>query len=186
MDAQIELPFLFNIWKHHLGFLKNFIEKAARGRVEHEELSEPLLKMGNSMIDIYYGSLPVEGIIEDIRRQLVSNENYEKTTYKDLITRSPGRYRNIKISDGSVWTLLAGNDPHRYIHIHPARGSLCTMRIGAVALKTALLLKIFYPGGLTADELVDVVNQLRCEFLGESPIKNLSYTRSISKMLDLL
>ncbi len=185
MHPPIDPPFLFNAWKHHLGFLRRFVDNAIGSKLSKEELKVYLVKMGNSMIDVYYGPLSIGEITGDVRSFLIEHGSFDSAGYHRLINKCPGKFHNIKISDGSEWTLLLGNDSDRYVHIHPARRSRHTMRVRAIALKTALLIMIYYPKGLPVDELVESVNLLRKEFLDESPIKNVSYTRSISKVLDI-
>ncbi len=185
MRAQIAGPFVFNAGKHHAGFLKSVIAESRKKVMSKEQILEFLLKIGNSMIDIYYGTLSIEEIVEDIKKHLVAEGHFAEGRYLQFIHRMPGKYANVAIRDASVWTLLLGNDPDHYIHLHPARQSPHTLRVRALALKTALLLKIYYAEMLESGDLVILVNEVRSNFLDESPIKNISYTKSLVRVLGL-
>ena len=186
MQYHIPSPFVFNAQKHHAGFLRNFISEAFRYGLIKAELLNFVQKIGNSMIDIYYGALSIDDVITEIRNQLVAEEHFEKEAFENFINKAPGAFVNINISDTSVWTLLIGNDHECYIHIHPARQSPHTLRVGALALKTALILKIYYSSRIESGDLVFMVNEVRQNFLDESPIKNISYTKNLMRVMKLI
>ena len=167
-------PFLFNAIKHHAGFIKDFIAKVRESADKEAMLENALLKMGSSVIDFYYGSLYPPEIIADIEKRLKSMGSFEPVAYGLLLEKSHGakRYHNIDISDGSTWILLPGNNHEHYLHIHPARGSAHTIRVRAMALKTAVCLRIFYNELPPPDAMVDTVNEVRRRYLNESPVKN--------------
>ncbi len=183
MDPLIPEPFLLNPFKHHSGFLKSFILKHQNLELTKNELAPYLLKMGNCMIDLYFGDLKIPDIIGEITTLLKHDEIFDKEAYVHYLKSHPKSYWNIKLSDGSEWTLLIGDDDSRYIHIHPARGSKHTVRVRAIALKTALIMKLFHADELDQIDMVFLTNRIRNNYLDESPIKNLTYTKGIRKAL---
>jgi len=186
MDAGIQKPFLFNALKHHSGYNNSFIKECQTFGIEDASLNNYLLKMGNCMLDLYYGHLEITHILSDIEIKLRKAGNYLPESFKKYISCSSKDFQNIQISDHSTWTLLIGNEAERYIHIHPARGSIHTIRIRAIALKTALIMKMFYADQLGQQDLVGLTNEIRSKYLGESPIKNITYTRGIRRALKYL
>ncbi len=181
-------PFLFNALKHHAGFIREFIAVVKAAGDKEEQVEATLLKMGNSMIDFYYGDLTPRQIISDIENRLKSMESFDRGSYYALLERSHGkkRYHNLEIRDQSTWTLLPGNNDLHYLHIHPARGSKHTIRVRAMALKTAVCLKIFYDRIPAGSDLVAVVNDVRRNYLRESPVKNASNLKGILRVLKFL
>lgn len=184
MDRVIPIPFLFNTWKHHTGFLKEFIHD--NRSQNHFEIKVPLLKMGKSVIDLYFGDLSIDEIIIDVKRHLQGIDCFSKARYQSFIKLSKGEFLNIIIRDGSTWTLLIGNDPDRFIHLHPARGSDFTVRVRATALKTAVVLSLFYSDKIEQTDIVELINKVRLEFLGESPVKNQKNIQGVKKVLEVL
>ncbi len=183
MDIFIAKPFVFNPLKHHSGFIKSLISDCRTSGIEVACLQEYLLKMGNCMIDLYFGELGIKQILSDIEKRLRKADSYDPESYIKYITASSKNFQNIQISDHSTWTLLIGNEPERYLHIHPSRGSSNSIRIRAIALKTALIMKIFYADQLEQEDLVSLTNEIRSKYLGESPIKNITYTKGIRRAL---
>ncbi len=185
---QFPRPFLFNALKHHAGFVREFIGNLKADSYREEQIGDALLKMGNSMIDFYFGSMSPREVINDIENHLKSMHAFEIGAYHELLERSHGamQYYNMKISDHSTWTLLPGNNKLHYLHIHPARGSKHTIRVRAMALKTAVCLRIFYNILPNGNELINAVNEVRHKYLHESPIKNDSNLKGILRVLKFL
>jgi len=177
-------PFLFNPLKHHAGFLRTFAGDWGTGRINDWDASLSLLRIGKCMLDLYYGALSIPEIVCEMRAILQSKQLIERRAYLDFISGSKRRYQIIEVSDGSRWTLLQGKDPLRYIHIHPARSSCYTIRVGALALKTAIILKAKHDKSTYPSDLVTAVNRVRDEFLRESPVKNSTYTLGVTKVLE--
>jgi hypothetical protein len=186
VEPLIPKPFLLNPYKHHSGFLKAFIHDNRGSDLNKHDLGSNLLKMGNCMIDLYFGDAGVKDIIREVGDYLKKEGIYEQNQYIRHLNDLPKKYLNIQLSDGSCWTLLVGDDETRYIHIHPARRSKNCVRVRAIALKTALILKIYYFEELETTDMVTLVNRVRQNYLDESPIKNFSYTKGIRKALDHL
>ena len=135
------------------------------------------------MIDLYYGNLSIEDICKEITEILKTENHYKKDEYISFLNSIGKKYRKIKLSDGSGWTMLIGREAERYIHIHPSRASKRTIRVRAIALKTALMLLIYRELSDLENELVPAVNDIRLNYLGESPIKNESYTKGLRRVL---
>ncbi len=138
------------------------------------------------MVDVYTGILPISGILQDIRFQLEKQGLFNEQEFRHFINVKPGKFHNIQVSDGSIWTLLAGKDQDRYLHIHPARKSSDTIRVPAISLKTAFLLRVLFDGKEKEGDLVELVNIIRARYLKESPVKNASYTKRIQRILPFM
>lgn len=178
-------PFLFNTYKHHFEFIREFIHQAKNQALDEEEVKSIFLKMGRLMIDLYHGNLTPVNISDEIKKHLESIACFEENRYTNFILKSPKKYKTIGLSDGSNWTLLVGRDYERYIHLHPSRGSKHTIRIKAIALKTAICIKVFYDQKLSSNNLVEIANEIRIKYLDEAPIKNEIYTKGLRRVLNL-
>ena len=178
-------PFLFNELKHHFYAQLQFIRQARAKKLSPQQISDDMLKIGNSMIDLYFGTLSVADICLEIGDLLKSENHYKKECYHKYLNSVTKKYRKIQISDRSSWTLLVGREEGRYIHIHPSRASIYTIRVRAIAVKTALMIMIFYDIDKVKGELVKIVNDIRTNYLGESPIKNESYTIGLKRILNI-
>jgi hypothetical protein len=183
MHSDIPAPVLFNPLKHHTGFINEFVDYCRTGELGKKAFKDQLLKVGTCMIDIYHGELGVQDIVLNVEAKLKAEGSYHFDAYMNFISRSGKNYELIRLDDGSTWTMLPGNDKNRWIHIHPARGSLNTIRASAMALKTAITLKAWYPEELSERSLVELTNNARREYLDESPIKDTGDTRSLQKVL---
>ena len=185
LNQDLASPFLFNALKHHHGYQINFIEKTKNTENNGAELKSQLIKVGRLMIDLYYGPLSTICIGEEIKQNLLLLNVYAEDSYKNFIGNIGKKFRIMELSDGSNWTLLIGREHDRYVHIHPSRGSKYTIRVGALAIKTAICLQIYFPDKLKTHNLVNLTNEVRKKYLHESPIKNEIYTRGIKRVLDL-
>ena len=185
INQDLTAPFLFNALKHHHGFQIDFIEKTKNTGNNHTELKNQLIKIGRLMTDLYYGPLSTMSIGEEIQQNLMLSNFYAKDSYKKFIVITGKKFRTMELSDGSNWTLLIGRERERYLHIHPSRGSKYTIRVGALAIKTAICLQIYFPDKLKTTSLVNLTNEVRNKYLNESPIKNENYTKGIRRVLDL-
>jgi len=171
-------PVTFNPYKHHLGFLEDQIKKWQNQ--ECHVVNNELLFIGNNLIDLYYGRLSVDDIL---------NESY-KFFKKTGIPNSgklerwlhPFEYRKIILSDKSLWIIKKGTDSKRFIHIHPAKNSPFSVRVRATTLKTVIALKI--QSNIYGKNNIDLgtVNKIRTTYLGLSPIKNLEKGKGILRL----
>jgi len=97
-----------------------------------------LVVIGHSLIDLYVGYLSVKQIVEETLHML-HQINITNTIQYETWLRSGGGYRIIQLTDKSQWTLRRSKANNiQYIHIHPARNSLHTIRIKSESLKTAI------------------------------------------------
>jgi len=185
-NSQLPPPTIFNGLKHHRLVILDFIEESKEKNYPIAELNHIMKKIGNSMIDLYNGDMKPQEISVEIIDLLKSKSNFYKDAYHKYVLDIPKKYRKVRISDGSEWTLLLGREPEFYLHIHPARGSEYTTRVRAISIKTAILLKVFFEKELANGNLVSLVNKVRTDYLQESPIKNETDTISLKRVLDLL
>lgn len=180
----VAIPFLYNQLKHHRNFIKSFSNNFSAN--DPEIFRNSIKKIGGSVIDLYYGNLASSEITDQITTKLKTNQAFESQQYLNYIRSDEKLFRNVSLSDSSEWTLLYGKDPERYIHIHPARNSNHSVRIRAMALKTALAIKVFFRLEPRSNDFVDIVNKARVDILRESPVKDERNIGGIIKVLDLL
>src|SRR5262249_4245436 len=116
--------------------------------------------------------LAAEGkLAEEVYRPWVlANSGYQTLTFPD---------------DGTVWVLRVA-DEARYVHVHPGRWTPQTQRVRANVLKTAVLALAHtrLHGGDPRD--VQLVNRLRVEHLGLSPMREIAGEQGLGVVLDLL
>lgn len=152
-------PFLFNPLKHHLAYIQRYIIETTPSL-----LSENLLKIGGSQMDLYTGRLAIEEICQQIKLQLFADNAFDRVSFQKSLKRG---YQKLTLSDDSKWILRTGNDPDRYIHLHPGRYSPHSIRIKASTLKTVIGCLVIY--GKSDIDLLKI-NQVRTEVLGLSPV----------------
>lgn len=169
-------PILFHPLKHHLGYIRHFIQHST-----DEAFYAAIPRIGASQMDLYCGELSLRNIGQEILGQLLAMEIGTESDFVSYLTSSAG-YQNLTISDGSTWTLLRGDDPERYVHIHPARYALHCIRVKAGALKTAIMM---LRQGLTPKGDTTQVNALR-NSIGLSAIKNLQESEGIGRIWEVL
>lgn len=182
-DYQIAEPVLFNPLKHHLGFIKEYLESKidTPGNDENRLLKE-LKHIGSSVTDVYTGTITVKGIFHETIQCLVSKNMISFESYKAWIEKNANGYHITELSDGSRWTYKFHNNPVRYVHIFPARNSPHTFRVKANTLKSALIYSIIVGKDLvTASDL----NRART-LLSLSPVKYPDDTEAILEMIEIL
>lgn len=186
-EENIPIPILFNCRKHHKNFIREKISCYFEiGESGLEMLKRDLLQIGNSQLDLYLGKLAPRKISYQIKKKLKSRNLIEKESYVNWILSSRKQYRMISLSDKSKWTLRIGDDKSRYVHIHPGRYSINSIRIRALTLKTAIIysyLKKIYLNDI--DEL-RMLNDLRNKILDVPPLKTLSKSKSLIKTIEIL
>lgn len=180
-------PFLFNPMKHHAGYISGFIKHIIACREDSTEtLKNELILIGKSQTDLYTGK---EEPLEVTRQILDFLENSRLTgeiRYLSWLGAEKPGYRRFTLKDGSEWILLPGKTPGRWVHIHPARYSLYSIRVRAETLKTAIAV-LYHSGKYGLDNFdLDVVNQVRAGLLNQSPIKELSPLRGTGKIIKIL
>lgn len=182
-DYQIPEPYLFNPIKHHLGFIKEFINHNIDNyRSDDQSLIKTIRHLGGSVMDIYTGTLSIRNICNEAEEFLKEREISGYDSFSVWAGTRIDCFRIIRLSDDSQWTLKFYNNPQRYVHIFPARNSRFTFRVKSNTLKSALIYNIIIGKDLvTSDDL----NKVRPLF-GLSPIKNSLATEAILEMIEIL
>lgn len=184
-NCRTPIPVTFNCWKHHVGFIKNRIDVIRRKNISDQTLNKMLLIIGNSQMDIYLGNLQPKYVAREIIDKLNSIGVISSENYKSWLSGIGNDFKLLKISDDSVWTLRLGNQPERYIHIHPGRQSKHTVRVKALTLKTAIAVMIkLRKREVTSFDLA-AINNIRKNFLGISPLKKLSFSSGLGKFINI-
>ena len=183
-DYQTPEPILFNPLKHHLGFIRDFVNS----RTEDErnssdnDLIKELKHLGTSVMDIYSGALSVGNICKEVLKFIFEHRLSGKMAFSVWAGGNPDDYRVVQLSDGSQWTFKYHNNISRFIHIFPARGSRYSFRVKSNTLKSALLYYIKVGKDyITSDDL----NRVR-PLLGLSPVRNAVDTEAIVEMIEML
>jgi hypothetical protein len=183
IDYQIPEPILFNPIKHHLGFIKEFINlNIDKPNCDIQMLTRDLKHLGTSVMDIYTGSLSIRNICIEAEEFLKRKDILKKENYSVWTGTKMDCFRIILLSDGSQWTLKYHDNPQRFVHIFPSRNSQHTFRVKSNTLKSALIYNIIIGKDLvTGDDL----NKVR-PFLGLSPVKDAIDTEAILELIEIL
>lgn len=183
LDYQIPEPFLLNPIKHHLAFIREFINyHIDKSGSDIKELSHDLKHLGRSVMDIYTGSMSIGSICAEADALLKQKNVSGIESFSVWAGTGMDCFRIIPLSDGSLWTLKFHNSPLRYVHIFPARNSMYTFRVKSNTLKSALIYNIIIGKNLvTGDDL----NKVR-PLLGLSPVKDAIDTEAILEMIEIL
>jgi hypothetical protein len=186
MHRIVPEPFLFNPLKHHAGFIYHFIAKYDDDRKTDKSLVHDLKSIGRSQMDLYTGSITPPDIAEEIRDRLKKNGLIGINDYLNWIGREKSCFRTITISDESVWILLPGKIPGRWIHFHPGRYSPCTVRVRSETLKTAIATLYFCNKHGNSPDDIQTINHVRVNMLGLSPLKLKVPEKGTGKLIRLL
>ncbi len=180
-------PFIFNDWKHHKIFVKRKIEQfIIGGSKELPVLQNELKNIGDSRTDFYYGNLEPFEITKEIENILLEKEIFKRSDYIIWLNKNKLMYKLIELSDGSLWTLRLGENAKQYIHFHPGRRSVYSIRIKASILKTAIAALVWSGIYLDSPESRLVVNEARQKLLILPPVKNISDNKGILRIIELL
>jgi hypothetical protein len=182
-DYQIPEPFLFNPLKHHIGFIKEFINNNIDYTgSDPNSLTKDLKHLGTSVMDIYTGSLSIRNICVEAEEFLKQKEILISENYATWVGTKLDCFMIISLSDSSQWTLKFHDNPQRFVHFFPARNSQHTFRVKSNTLKSALIYLIIIGKDLvTGDDL----NKVR-PLLGLSPVKDSIDTEAILEMIEIL
>jgi hypothetical protein len=186
-ESDLPLPILLNCWKHHAGFIKEQIHNInPDDKNGVKDILPDLLTIGESQMDLYLGELSPVIIALQIKNQLIKLKVESIKDYKNWILNEGKEYKIIHLPDDSVWTLRIGVNEKRYVHIHPARNSIHTIRIRAITLKTAIIVLswIRISGGLFDD--LKIINKVRKEFLNQPPLKKVYLEKGLAKLFRVL
>lgn len=183
---QVPEPFILNCRKHHLGFLKYWVDRSIDPKNESFlDLKKNLLLIGESQMDLYTGTLYPAEIADQIYTTLLTQNVHQKRDFENWIESPPCGYKNFVIADNSSWTIRKGKEKHRYIHIHPSRYSLHSIRIKANTLKTLIAIKFL----ITVENrnlTLELLNEARLSFFNAPPVKSMTAIKGIEKTMNLL
>lgn len=174
----IGYPVTFNPFKHHFGFLKAQTDKWKKQY--WEVVKNDLNLIGNNMIDLYCGNLKVEEIIEACFNFAMKKNITDAGSLQEWLF--PKEFKKIKLSDHSEWVVRQGLNSANFLHIHPAKYSPSTIRIRASVLKTVLALKILEVRPENNNLPLQLVNRIRKEKLGLSPVKSITKGKGIDRI----
>lgn len=176
MENKKNSPIRFNPLKHHRNAALKALSENSLNQVI--ALIDPIC---NNYVDIYTGDLTPQEIVEQTFLILKLKGVLLRAGFTKWIAVERGLCQ-IRLSDSSDWILRLGNDPEKYIHLHPARTGLHTIRVKGSTLKTIYLLK---QAGTKEDETpsLQLVNRIRQE-AGLSPVKKLEKGKGILACLE--
>jgi hypothetical protein len=183
-DYQIPEPFLFNPLKHHLGYIKEFINLRTddESNDDLKTLIKELKHLGTSVMDVYTGSITVINVCHEIKEFLEKNDLLKKESFSEWAGKNMNNFRQIAFPDGSEWTLKYYENKTRYIHLFPARNSQYTFRVKSNTLKSAIIYCILIGKDfITGNDL----NKVRA-LLNLSPIKDPVDSEAITEMIEIL
>ena len=184
-NCKVPMPVTFNCWKHHADFIKNQTALLQKNKISKDKLRKLLLVIGESQMDLYLGKLSPKQIANEIISNVknIGARNY--SSYRNWISEAGKSYKQMKISDKSVWTLRLGNEKKRHIHIHPGRYSPLTIRVKAVTLKTTIAVNALVEGSEFGLPALISINEVRTSFLKLPPLKSLSLSSGVGKFLNI-
>jgi hypothetical protein len=179
---------LFNLHKHHAGFLRERIGTAvAAGATGLPALADELVIVGTKLMDLYHGPFSPREIADRVMAKLRPARRDTPTEFRAWV-ESAGGYETIEFpEDMSRWVLRTGDEADRFIHVHPARNSPFTVRVRANVLTTAVL-TLAYSAIHGGDPLSrSVVNAVRRDYLGLAPVgRDPSTVEGIGAVIELL
>jgi len=180
---QINGPILFNPLKHHLGFIKEYVNnRIDEPASDIKGLVRELKHLGVSVMDVYTGSLSVRNIGSEIEAFLALNSLHDKEAFRNWTGENKDSVRIISISDGSEWTIKYHDNRLRFVHIFPARNSRHTFRVKSNTLKSAVIYHILIGKDLVTGYDLNKVRPL----LGLSPVKDNVDNEAIREMIEIL
>jgi hypothetical protein len=167
-------PVLLNTWKHHAGWIRWRVGRAAAAGEEGvAALIAEMAVVGHRLMDLYTGSLLPSDVGAEVVGQLRAAGRLEFDVLAEWL-KAQDEYTLVELSDGSKWTIRLGPADGRYLHLHPGRWVPHTMRVQANTLKSATAAHAHarLTGGDPAD--LAVVNAARQKYLGLLPVRELS------------
>ncbi len=187
MKFKVEDPFIFNSWKHHKSFVMQKIGfYVSAGENAFTDFRREIKQIGDSQTDFYYGYLETNEIIREISLFLLNEGATNYKSYHEWLMKDTLMYKVIGLSDGSAWVLRLGIDKKKFIHFHPGRKSLLTLRINASTLKSAVASLIWAGIHKLPSLKISTVNEARSNLLSLPAVKNFSLSKSIFKVIELL
>jgi hypothetical protein len=181
-DKHIPPPLLFNPLKHHLGFIREYINENTKRLIDNQSVLRDLKHLGGSLMDVYSGSLPPQKILLEINNYLKVNKLTEREAFNSWAGKGPKDFKTIKLYDDSQWVLKYFENEIRYVHSFPSRYSPHSFRIKANTLKSAILYIIF----IGKDYVTEYSLNLARAESGLSPVKDVFDTEAITEMIEIL
>lgn len=186
-EYETESPVLLNCWKHHAGFIKSkIIEFRDSEKFDFASFRKNLLRIGDSLMDLYLGELPPYEITGYIINLFIRNNIISRDRFILWLNEDGNEYREISLKDNSVWTLRLGEQIEKYIHIHPSRYSPQTIRVRALTLKSAILYLILNETNKNVEGNLQFINEIRKEYLNQPPLKSISPKSTLPKLVLIL
>jgi hypothetical protein len=176
-------PIKFNCWKHHAFFIKDEI-RSVENEKQIKAFQSPVLKIGESQMDLYCGKLSPGEISNQIIKYLSAGSLVDNSRYSIWLCNNGNEYRKVTLKDKSFWVLRKGDEAVRFVHIHPGRYSPLTLRVKALTLKTAIFTLAFSRIKLASAFDIDLINEARDIYLSASPLKSVSKKTGLGKLLN--
>ncbi|PRY06069.1 hypothetical protein CLV24_12851 [Pontibacter ummariensis] len=180
-QQQIPAPILFHPLKHHLGYIRLFLQESEL--LSELELKIALRTIGGSQLDLYTGPLSSQQLSLEVIAYLQQGGLLHPDAFRNYL--APSGYGLCSLSDGSGWTLRWGLHEGRHVHLHPARYSRHTQRVKANHLKTAIAAAIATTRFQRSMDL-PLLNQVRDRWLALPPVEGYTAEEGLGKVLALL
>jgi hypothetical protein len=167
-------PVLLNTWKHHAGWIRWRVGRAAEAGGEGvAALVAEMAVVGHRLMDLYTGSLAPAEIGDHVTRSLRAAGRLEFDALSAWL-KAQDEFSLIELPDGSKWTIRLGPADGRYLHLHPGRWVPHTVRVQANTLKSAAVAHAHarLTGRVPTD--LAVVNEARQKYLGLLPVRELT------------
>ncbi|HCI55345.1 MAG TPA: hypothetical protein PLN06_04205 [Bacteroidales bacterium] len=176
-------PILFNPLKHHIGFIREFIEQySISSGFDKSEFFRILGHIGGSVMDVYTGILTCEDILKEAYNLLDDSNLLIKENFLKWAGIKSKEFRIIQLSDSSNWVVKYYNHERHWAHIFPARLSPHSFRIKANTLKSAILYQVLIGKDFVTEEGLNAARVAG----GLSPIKDVFDAEAITEMIDIL
>lgn len=181
---ELPKPILFHPLKHHLQYIREFIR--LNTFAEEADLKAVLRTIGSSQLDFYTGDLAPQQIAQEVIAYLGEKEFLSAEAYRLYLSAAESDYSTLRLSDGSEWILRWGIVAGRYVHLHPGRYARHTIRVKANTLKTAVAARIAARRSARSETDLHLINQVRAQWLGLSPVQTPEADRGIARLRTLL
>lgn len=180
----IPLPLLFNPLKHHLGYIRSFIDEHSRlsNDPANSFIVKDLKHIGGSVMDVYSGNMGHSEICDELMCFLNTKQLSSKKDFTEWAGEGPKDFKTIYLSDGSQWVLKYYDHEQRFVHSFPARYSPFSFRIKANTLKSAILYEIFIGKDFVTEENLNTARAIG----SLSPVKDVFDAEAITEMIEIL
>ncbi len=187
ISCEISDPVLLNCWKHHAGFIKSIVsEYKNRDEFDFSNLRNDLLRIGESLMDLYLGELTPGKIADSIISLFKKKDILKKDNFINWLRKEGTDFRVIELKDKSLWTIRLGEQKEKYVHIHPSRYSPLTVRVRALTLKSAILYLILNKSEADIADNLLFLNKIRKEYLDQPPLKMISIKSTLPRLISIL